>query len=95
MLFVSFWIIMAVVVAIVAGSKGRNMLGWGFYGFLIWPIALVHILCVRPERHVTEARDLAAGDVRKCPACAELVKREAKICRFCHTDLAAPEAAAS
>ena len=89
MLFVTFWIMMAVVVAIVAGSKGRNMLGWGFYGFLIWPVALVHILCVKPERHVTEARDLASGDVRKCPACAELVKREAKVCRFCQSELPA------
>ena len=28
-----------------------------------------------------------ADDLRKCPACAEMVKREAKICRFCRTEL--------
>jgi hypothetical protein len=30
---------------------------------------------------------MATGDLRKCPQCAELVKREAKICRFCHSAL--------
>lgn len=39
-----FWIVMAVIVGMIAGSKGYGGVGWGFYGLLIWPIALVHIL---------------------------------------------------
>ena len=39
-----FWLIAATVVAIIAGSKGYSAVGWWFYGLLIWPIALVHIL---------------------------------------------------
>jgi hypothetical protein len=27
---------------------------------------------------------IAAATLRKCPACAEMIQREAKICRFCH-----------
>lgn len=37
-----------------------------------------------------EADMLASGDYRKCPACAELIKSEAKVCRFCRTDIAVP-----
>lgn len=44
-----FWLIMAGVVAIIAGHKGFNWFGWGLYGFLIWPIALVHVLV--KDRH--------------------------------------------
>jgi hypothetical protein len=41
------WMLMAVVVAMVAKSKGRSAIAWFFYGFLIWPIALVHALLLR------------------------------------------------
>lgn len=42
--FFFFWLVMAGVVAIIAGSKGFNAFGWFCYGFVIWPIALVHAL---------------------------------------------------
>lgn len=42
--FFFFWLIMGGVVALIANSKGRNPVGWFFYGALIWPIALTHIL---------------------------------------------------
>ena len=41
------WAIMAAIVAIIAGSKGFNWFGWLLYGFLLWPIALVHVLVAR------------------------------------------------
>jgi len=44
MALVVFWLIMAIIVAMVAKSRGRDAIGWFFYGLLIWPIALVHAL---------------------------------------------------
>lgn len=44
-----FWVIMAVIVGMIASSKGRNPVAWGFYGLLIWPIALVHIVLSKAE----------------------------------------------
>lgn len=41
---VVFWVIMAIVTAMVAASRGRSAAGFFFYGLLVWPIALTHAL---------------------------------------------------
>lgn len=61
--------------------------------FLILVVAaccsgIIVIVCNRLSRSGREAALISDGDYRKCPACAELVKAEAKICKHCHTDLA-------
>lgn len=83
-----FWVAMAMLVAFLASQKGRTTHLWFLYGLFIWPIALVHVVFTSQNAAAAEARTLAAGDQRKCPACAELVKREAVICRYCRTELA-------
>lgn len=40
--WVIVWFIMGALVAMVANSKGRNAALWFVYGFLVWPIALIH-----------------------------------------------------
>lgn len=51
-----FWIVMALVVAVIASTKGRSGFGWFFYGLLIWPVALAHVAFIRrldgPDRAV-------------------------------------------
>lgn len=37
-----------------------------------------------------EAEMLASGQYRECPHCAELIKANAKVCRFCQRDVAVP-----
>lgn len=86
--FLILWLILGVVVGLIANSKGRSGFGWFLYGFLIWPVALVHILVAKPETKIVEARQVAAGDARKCPHCAEIIKAEAKVCRFCGREVA-------
>ena len=39
------------------------------------------------------AADEIADGMRKCPFCAEIIRREAKICRFCQRDLPLGDAA--
>jgi len=75
--------VFALIVAMVAGSKGRSGIAWFLYGLVLWPVALVHALLIKPNDTALVAR----GDARRCPACAELVKLEARKCRFCGTAL--------
>jgi hypothetical protein len=42
-----FWFVMALVVAVIASTKGRSGFGWFFYGLLIWPVALAHVAFIR------------------------------------------------
>lgn len=81
-----FWIVLPVIVALIANSKGRSGLGWFLYAFLIWPVALVHILLVgrTPEGEMKKA--LSEGRV-PCPHCKEMIKKEAHVCPHCRRDL--------
>ncbi|CAN5889602.1 hypothetical protein BH11PSE1_BH11PSE1_10600 [soil metagenome] len=73
--------------AIIASKKGRSFVGWWIYGALIFIVALPHALIMKADPKRLEENALAQGDSRKCPHCAELIKREAKVCRYCGRDV--------
>ena len=78
-----FWaIIGAFVGALVGERKGRRGEGAAL-GAILGPLGWLLIALgpdYKAERERTESR--------KCPFCAELVKREAKVCKHCGRDLA-------
>lgn len=44
-----FWVVMAVITAMVASSRGRSGFGFFLYGLLLWPIALTQALLSKPK----------------------------------------------
>ena len=74
---------MAFVVAVAAENKGYNAGAWFLYALFLWPVALVHIAIKPPAQKVADKQALAAGEMKPCPDCAELVRAQARKCRYC------------
>lgn len=66
-----FAVLLGLIPAMIAKKKGRSFIGWWIYGALLWIIALPHSLLIKPI------------GIRKCPHCAEDIKKEASVCRYC------------
>lgn len=83
MAFLIFWLLCGVVSAVVASNKGRNGCAWFIGGMLLGPIGIVLILVASPN----EQGLVRSGTLKKCPYCAEMIKPEAKVCRYCGREL--------
>ena len=79
-------ILLGLIPAMIARSKGRNFLTWWVYGALLSIVALPHALLLTAEIKQIEQQQLAQG-LKKCPFCAEMIKPDALVCRYCSRDL--------
>ena len=86
----AIWIILAMVGFYIGNNKGRGSEGF-FLGLILGPLGLLIAIFMKPKAKSLEGTALIPGTTRKCPFCAELVKREAVICKHCQRDLP-PEA---
>lgn len=86
-----FLLLFACVPAKIASSKGRDFLLWYVYGFFLFIFALIHSIVIDADNKAIESKKLNTREFKKCPHCAELIRKEATICRFCHSQMPAPD----
>ena len=70
-----FYLALCIAIAVWAGKAGRNWFGWLLLAFFFSPLISAIFLAVIGQ----------SG--QKCPKCAEVVKRDALICRHCGNEL--------
>ena len=70
-----------------AQSKGRSRLLGFFLGFVFAPFGLISAAMLASDESGNVRRGLISGELRKCPECAETIRREARKCRFCGSEI--------
>jgi RNA polymerase subunit RPABC4/transcription elongation factor Spt4 len=79
-------IIFAVVTAIIANTKGLSPGKWTVIGFVLGPIGVIWALVTAKDQSTLETESLMSGKFKKCPLCAEVIKKEASVCKHCGGD---------
>ena len=90
MIIILFWIGLAIAVGVFASNRGRSGFGWFLLAVLISPLlgGIFLLLAKNLTPQIPQVVTIARSDddfdyTKKCPRCAEDVKRAAQVCRFC------------
>lgn len=88
MIYVVILLAIAIIPAAIAKSKGRSFALWYIYGVALWIVALIHSIVLKEDASQTTKESITGSTLKKCPYCAEFIKQEATVCRYCGKDLA-------
>ena len=82
--FVCLAIVLGLIPGAIAQSKGHSFVAYWLFGIVFLVAALPAALLLSKDAKALDDLAVNSGDFRKCSQCAELIRRDAKICRFCN-----------
>lgn len=75
--------LLGLIPAFIAQSKGRSFGAWWLYGFLLFIVAIIHVLVIPSDN----PPPMNSSDSRSCPFCAEPIRRQAIKCKHCGSEV--------
>lgn len=93
-IIMTIWIMCGLCAGLIYHQRGRSMIVGCLGGVLLGPIGIILALVTpadnkslaRKEK-LLEVEKIKRGELKKCPHCGELIRPEAKVCRYCQREI--------
>lgn len=90
MLWLILWFLCGLVAGAIYKSKGRDVAAAFLVGLIFGPIGVLLAALTPTDKAAQERNAVVSGEMKRCPKCAELVRHNAQVCRFCQHTFEAP-----